>query len=77
MKLPKRVTCKGCGHRVRIRWEIRQIDFAAGLSNCYECRYSRFHFVGSEQTISEILEVAKQEVSLFEPGAIIQKIRDY
>ena len=75
MKLPKRVTCKSCGHRKKIRWEIMAGDLAAGYSNCSNCGVSQMHFLGKELTISKLAEVAKQEVDLFEPGVDIQRIR--
>lgn len=74
MKLPKRVTCKSCGHRKKIRWEIMADDLAAGCSNCRNCGVSQMHFLGNELAILELAEMAKQEVDLFEPGVDIQRI---
>ena len=68
MKLPKRVTCTGCGQRKRIRWEVRDDVLSAGYSNCPNCGVGQVHFLGSECMVAGLEEMIKQEVDLFDPG---------
>ena len=70
MELPNFCTCNNCGQRTRIKWELKEVEFAAGRSECFNCRIRWKHFVGDELTIKKIARLAEQQSELILSSSI-------